>query len=154
MKLDLQSLTTAMGQAAAAVASSQQFAAQLYTFGARMIVNAEQAYGAAGAGAHKRAAVLAAVGALETSLAAANPGSMPSIMSEFTPWLETVIGAYNAIDDALGAGLPHAPTLGTIEKAASAIEQTAERVVTETVQLFKTAPPAPTQVPAANTQGV
>lgn len=167
--LSLSALAPAMASAAAAVASSTQFASQLYAFGAQLVVNVENAYSAAGSGKHKRAAVLAAVGALETSLAASNPGSTSSIMSEFAPWLETVIGAYNAANAVVKPNAAPLDPIQAVDKM-EAVAEKVETVATEVVNagvalaenLFRSSPavapasksaPAPVMV-AINTQGI
>lgn len=166
MKLNLSDLAGAMASAASAVQNTTVVAAQLYSFGAQMIANVERAYSAAGAGAHKRAAVLAAVNALEKALAAGTPGDSESIMSEFAPWLDTVIGAYNAANDVLGGALPQAdvPTLteklgqfaAKAEAVAAELAPAAETVLKTTESLFASsaAPGMTPAVPAANTNGV
>jgi hypothetical protein len=88
-----------------------------------MIANAEHAYAASGAGAHKRAAVLAAVQAFEVSL---NAGA-PTVAPEFESWMETVLSAYNAAAGMVDA--PAAPAAATIFGDVEAMYDKAANVV-------------------------
>lgn len=154
-QFDISTLANAMSKAAAAVQNTHTLAQRLYSFGAQMIATAEKAYAANGAGAHKKAAVIAAV----QSLAGAFETDYATIAPEFEAWLETVIGAYNAAAPLLNA--PTAPA-NTVQKVEAAIKQ-GEQFIEGARQVFGLTGAQVARdfgavgvapVSAANTQGV
>jgi hypothetical protein len=130
-----------LASAMAAALPVAQSVKPIFAFGAKMIETVEKSYAAAGAGVNKRAAVLAATEAFAGAFGAA----YPTIKADFEPWLETVIGAYNAANAVVNANAEpvDAPA------AAPSIAQTAESVVKKTAEIIKAAdtlfgiPPAP-----------
>jgi hypothetical protein len=109
-----------LGAALAAAQSLDAQSAPVFQFGVKMMDVVENAYKAAGAGAHKKAAVLAAARALSTEL-------QIDMHPDFEPFLESVIGAYNAAAAVVNvAPLPVSTAATLVQDVANVVAQTEE----------------------------
>lgn len=144
MTLSILTLANAMAAAIPTIESIGADTGVIHNFVAGVIASTEQAYAAAGAGAHKKAAVLAAASAFVTSIGHEWSTVAPHIDS----FVEVAVGAYN-LAATLVPGLPAVPVpvavsvLTKVEDEVKAVATVAAPVVTAVENLFGGAKPAP-----------
>lgn len=144
MTFNLASFANAMAAAVPTITSIGADTGVIHNFVAGVISATEQAYAAAGAGAHKKAAVLAAAETFVTSIGHEWSTVAPHVDS----FIEVAVGAYN-LAAALVPGLPAVQTctvtgfITAAENELKAVAAVAAPVVTAVENLFGGAKPAP-----------
>ena len=144
MNFNLASFANAMAAAVPTIESIGADTGVIHQFVAGVIASTEQAYAAAGAGAHKKAAVLAAASAFVTSIGHEWSTVAPHVES----FVEVAVGAYN-LAATLVPGLP-AVSMGTATGFVTAVENEVKAVgtilapaITAIEDVFGGAKPAP-----------
>lgn len=144
MTLSILTLANSMASAVPNIEAVAEDTTLIHQFVAGVIASTEQAYAAAGAGAHKKAAVLAAASAFVTSIGHEWSTVAPHIDS----FIEVAVGAYN-LAAVLVPGLPAVPApvavsvLTKVEDEVKSVATIAAPLVTAVENLFGGAKPAP-----------
>lgn len=144
MNFNLSSFANAMAAAVPTITAVGADTGVIHSFVAGVIASTEQAYAAAGAGAHKKAAVLAAAETFVTSIGHEWSTVAPHVDS----FIEVAVGAYN-LAATLVPGMPAVPIsaavsmLGKVETAVKEVAAVAAPLVTAVESAFGGAKPAP-----------
>lgn len=144
MNFNLSSFANAMAAAVPTIAAVGTDTGVIHSFVAGVIASTEQAYAAAGAGAHKKAAVLAAAETFVTSIGHEWSTVAPHVDS----FIEVAVGTYN-LAATLVPGLPAVPAtaavgmLGKVETAVKEVGTILAPAITAIEEVFGGAKPAP-----------
>lgn len=155
---NLSNFANAMAAAVPTITAVGADTGVIHSFVAGIIASTEQAYAAAGAGAHKKAAALAAAETFVTSIGHEWATVAPHVES----FIEVVVGAYN-LAATLVPGLPTEPAaaaVGMVDKVENEVKAVAAGfapLVATIEDVFGGAKPAPVMtqpvsVPAAAAQ--
>lgn len=144
MNFNLSSFANAMAAAVPTISAVGVDTGVIHSFVAGVIASTEQAYAAAGAGAHKKAAVLAAAETFVTSIGHEWSTVAPHVDS----FIEVAVGAYN-LAATLVPGLPVVPTgtttgfVNAVENEVKAVAAVVAPVVSAVESVFGGVKPAP-----------
>lgn len=134
MSFNLANLASDLVSVAKSVENAASQAQQIYSYAGKVVAAAETAYaGQTGAGATKKAAVLAAAEAFATSLGA----NWSLISSALSAWIDVLIAAWNAAADIAGA-----PTVNqaAVDTTVQSVETVASVVVGAGATIAEIAP--------------